>query len=255
MASYNGRQWLKDGASVPNAIQALEYASQGDAVVITGDVIDFMSHGAVELTRKYIWDPYPNTLITFGNHDFERRCQDTPLTPDPTSYQSRYDFLQSNWNHNVYYASKIIKDKVMLIQLENGTTKFWNSQIQPLTNDLALAREKGYTVLIFYHIPLCTNNPEEKNLYPVRRNDTYTHNFCDNGVGYPGTTDSATVAVYDIITNNADIIDGTFCGHFHSDYKTEIIAKNADGTDAVIPQYVLTGNPYDGGHVLKITVK
>jgi len=50
-------------------------------------------------------------------------------------------------------------------------------------------------------------------------------------------------------------IMATFAGHYHSDYKTEICAKTADGEDAIIPQYVLTGNPYDGGHVLKITVK
>ena len=255
LASYAGRQWLKDGASVPNAVAALEYASQGDATVITGDVIDFMSRGAVELTNKYIWDPYPNTLITFGNHDFERRCQDTPPTPDPTTYKSRYDYLQENWNHDVYYTSRVIKDKVMLIQLENGTTKFWDSQIEPLRRDIALARQNGYTVLIFYHIPLSTKNSEETNLLPIRRNDTFAYNFCDNGVGNARTTDNATLSVYDIITNNADIIKGTFCGHLHSDYKTEIIAKNSDGTDAVIPQWILTGNPYDGGHVLKITVK
>ncbi len=255
LASYNGRQWLKDGESVSNAVKALEYASQGDAIVITGDVIDFMSHGAVELAQKYIWDPYPKAFVALDNHDMERRCQDNPPTPDPTSYKSRYDFLQENWNHNVYYSSRVIKDKVMIIQLDNGTTKFWDSQIEPLTNDLAEARENGYTVLLFYHIPLCTNNPAEKDLYPIRKNDTFNYNFCDTGVGSSDTTHSATLSVYDIITNNADIIKGTFCGHFHSDYKTEIIAKNADGTSNVIPQWVLTGNPYDSGHVLKITVK
>lgn len=30
---------------------------------------------------------------------------------------------------------------------------------------------------------------------------------------------------------------------------------NSKSYPAVIPQYILTGNPYDGGHVLKITVK
>lgn len=254
MASYNGRQWLKNAASLPNAIRSLEYASQGDAIVVTGDVIDYMSWGAIELTQKYIWDPYPNALVTLGNHDFTRRCQDTPATPDPTSLQSRYDILQENWNHNVYYTSKVLDDRLMLIQLDNGSNCFWDNQIEPLTADLELAREKGYTVLLFYHIPLCTKNPAETNLYPIRRNDTYTWDFSTNEVGKPGST-GATATVYDIITNNADIIKATFCGHFHSDYYTEIIAKNADGTSAVIPQYILTGTPYDGGHALKITVK
>ena len=33
---------------------------------------------------------------------------------------------------------------------------------------------------------------------------------------------------------------------------TEIKAKNANGTEAVIPQYVLTAMPYEKGHVLHI---
>ncbi len=255
LATYNGRKWLANGSSVPNAVRALEYASQGDAIVIRGDVLDYMSRGAIELTHKYIWDPYPNALIAFGNHEMTRRCQDNPVTPDPTSLESRYDFLQENWEHDVYYTSKVVKDKVMLIQLDNGSNKFWDSQIEPLANDLALAREKGYTVLLFYHIPLCTKNPKEAPLYPIRRNDTYEWDFSVNEIGNPSTTDAATLEVYDIITNNADVIKATFCGHFHSDYTTEIIAKTADGTDTVIPQYILTGNPYDGGHALKITVK
>ena len=255
MATYNGRKWLANGSSVPNAIRSLEYASQGDAIVITGDVLDYMSRGAIELTHKYIWDPYPNALIAFGNHEMTRRCQDNPVTPDPTSLESRYEFLQENWEHDVYYTSKVVKDKVMLIQLDNGSSRFWDSQIEPLKADLALAREKGYTVLLFYHIPLCTKNPNEAPLYPIRRNDTYEWDFSVNEIGNPSTTDAATLEVYDIITNSADVIKATFCGHFHSDYTTEIIAKTADGTDTVIPQYILTGNPYDGGHALKITVK
>lgn len=254
LASYNGRQWLKDGSSVPNAVKTLEYASQGDAIVITGDVLDYLSLGAIELMHKYIWDPYPNAIITLGNHEFSRRCQDNPSTPDPTTPESRYQILQDNWKHDIYYYSEVVKDKVMIIQLDNGDIRFWDCQIEPLQRDLALAREKGYTVLLFYHIPLCTYNPAETDVYPIRRNDQFNHNFCDNNVGKPGS-DQATLTVYDIITNNADIIKGGFCGHAHSDYYTEIIAKNADGTSAVIPQWVLTAAAYDGGHALKITVK
>ena len=58
-----------------------------------------------------------------------------------------------------------------------------------------------------------------------------------------------------MIANNADVIKGIFAGHYHSDYMTKIAAKTPSGEDTFIPQYVLTGNPYDGGHVLKITVK
>lgn len=69
------------------------------------------------------------------------------------------------------------------------------------------------------------------------------------------TTDSTPKQVYDIITNNADVIKGIFCGHVHNDHYVEVKAKTSDGQDAVIPQYVLTAAFYDKGHVLKITVK
>ncbi len=255
MATYAGRLHLKDGAGVPNAVKTLEYASQGDAIVITGDVLDYLSWGAIELMQKYIWDPYPNAMVTIGNHEITRRCQDNPPTPDPTSLESRYEIVQDNWNHNVYYTSKILDDRVMLIQLDNGSMKFWESQIEPFQKDLDLAREKGYTVLLFYHVPICTYNPNETDLYPIRRNDTQNWNFYDNAeIGYPGTT-GATKTVYDMIVNNADVIKATFAGHYHSDYKTEIYAKTPNGQDAIIPQYILTGAFYDGGHALKITVK
>ncbi len=35
----------------------------------------------------------------------------------------------------------------------------------------------------------------------------------------------------------------------------QVLAKNADGTDAVIPQYILLGVPYGMGHALKIIVE
>ncbi len=258
MATYAGRKWLANGKSVPNAVSSLDFASFADQIVVTGDILDYMSWGCIELTERYLFDPYPTAMATLGNHEATRRCQDTPKTPDPTTLESRMDILQENWIHDVYYYSKVIDNRVMLIQLDNGAaSKFWDSQIEPLGKDLETARENGYTVLLFYHIPLCTNNPAESDLAPIRRNDTYNYNFMEKGIGN-ATTEGTSKIVYDLITDNADIIKGAFCGHMHSDYYTEIVSptvKNEDGTPAVIPQYVLTGNPYDKGHALVITVK
>jgi hypothetical protein len=143
----------------------------------------------------------------------------------------------------------------MLIQMDNGSMRFWDNQVEPFKADIELAREKGYTILLFYHVPICTNNPNETDVYPIRRNDTFNWNFSTNAeIGYAGTT-GATAEICDLIANNADVIKGIFAGHYHSDYKTEIYAKTPDGEHAIIPQYVLTGNPYDGGHAMKITVK
>ena len=255
LATYAGRKWLANAASVPNAIRTLEYASTADQIVVTGDVLDYMSWGAIELMWEHIFKPYPEAIVTLGNHEATRRCQDKPATPDPTTLESRMEILQENWAHDIYYYSKILDERVMVIQMDDGAAgSFWESQIEPLKKDLELAREKGYTVLLFFHIPLCTGNPDDTAVYAIRGNDGNVYDFYNNYIGNAGTT-GASKQVYDIIVNSADVIKGIFTGHKHGDYYTEILAKTKDGEDAIIPQYVLTGNPYDRGHALRITVK
>ena len=41
----------------------------------------------------------------------------------------------------------------------------------------------------------------------------------------------------------------------HANYYTEIKAFAPDGSDCVIPQWILTGLPYNKGHVMKIKIK
>ena len=253
MSTYKNRKWMKDGAAIRNGIKCLQYAAGFDQTVITGDVTDYLSYGSLDLVKKYIWEPYPTIMAAIGNHDVSRVCSGD--VEDTTTLESRLEILQAHWNNNISYSSKVINDRVMLIQLDNGSAfGFREQQITSLKSDLALAREKGYAVLLFYHAPLCTKNPEEKKCLPTKAYDSKQFNFYDDGVG-DETADNATIAVYDIIVNSADVIKGCFCGHLHSDYYTEIIARTPDGTKAVIPQYVISGTPYDNGHVLKITIR
>lgn len=252
LSTYDYRKWLANGESVPNAEKCLKMASAADQMVITGDVLDYLSLGAMELMQKHIWDKYPDALACLGNHESTRVCQGK--VEDKTTLESRLDILEDFWIHDMYYTSRIIKDKVMVIQLDNGTKdRFWESQIEPLKADLDLAREKGYVVLLFYHIPIATNNAEAGMVSPLRVNSNKEKDFTNYGAS--NKENDPTSQVYNLIVNNADVIKATFCGHLHSDYYTEIIAKNSDGTDAIIPQYILTGTPYDDGHVLWITVK
>ncbi len=227
----------------------LRYAADYDYTVATGDLIEGLHTDLTKFLKNSL-DQNPNTMLVLGNHEWN------PTKGTPEEMDERYALLQEYWPNDVVYSSAVVKNKVMLIQLDNSQSKFWDSQIPKLQADLKTAREKGYTVLLFYHVPLRTENPEEgqvKALLPNNPKVINTYNFCSSQLR--GTENDATGQVYDIITNNADVIKGAFCGHFHEDIYTEIVAKTADGTDAVIPQYINHAARYDNGHVLKITVK
>ena len=236
--------------SLNNAKRCLDWADTQapDQIVITGDCLDYLSQGSLNLMDEYVWDRYreedgsvQKVMAVVGNHEHYQQLQGT--VPDTLSLEERYKMLEDNWEHDVYYSSKVLKDKVMLIQMHDYNPNggyFWKGQAEKLSNDLAIARENGYTVLLFIHIPLQTLNQKYYNTSPltgygIEANvNYYRHN------NYPGPTEGADLEVYNIITNNADLIAGVFCGHDHADYYSEINAKTADGTDKPIPQYTLT---------------
>ena len=93
----------------------------------------------------------------------------------------------------------------------------------------------------------------DKNGFPI--------NLCD-GIKEDGSrrflgnrfSDTPTMELYNLIVNNADVIKGFFAGHWHSHMYHEIIAKNSDGTDAIIPQYIHTANAYQNGHAMRIFI-
>ncbi len=285
LATQAGRNWGRDGAFVPNAVNSLNYASFADQIVVTGDVLDYLSWGCMELTQKHIFDPYPTAMVALGNHEGTRSMQTKPSTPDSEPLAKRLLVLEDNWIHDIYYYSKVLEDRVMLIQMENGIkASFWDVQVEKLKADLELAREKGYTVLLFFHVPIATNDPAYTDVYPIRRNDTNNTNFYSgdscgkvaatvySNIGKGTTYTDANSNVYNLIVSNGDIVKGVFAGHYHSDYYVEILAKkpvvDEDGNfvydadtgyqlfeDTKIPQYILTATAYDQGHALKITVK
>lgn len=258
MWSSTDLTWPKLSRSIENLQRALAYGASADQTVITGDVLSYLSKGNIEHLHKYIWEPYPETVVCMGNHDPLRSWNAS--TDESATLSERLGILEAAWKHDMYYYSKVISDRVMVIALDNasdydgGGSAFLERQIEPFKKDLALAREKGYTVLLFYHVPLSTGDYHDYKISPLGTHgsafDCYTSSKAIIGKNSKG----ASKQVYDLIVNHADVIKGAFCGHKHGDYYTEILAKNADGTDAIIPQYILAANPYDKGHVIKITL-
>ena len=225
-------------------------------LVLTGDTLDYLSHGCIELTQKNLLEPWKDAILASpGNHEPLRQMQG--VVEDTTSLQSRQDLLQSIWPHDLHYASFVLKGKVMLIQLDNasmceeGGSAFLQEQVEPFKADLAKAREKGYVVLLFYHIPIATGNPEDYRSISPSNGDQA--NFYSSGIGR--YSKGASKEIYTLITDNADIIKGTFCGHVHNDYYTNIKGTGQNGTGHLIPQYIMTASAYQQGHIFRIIVE
>ena len=63
--------------------------------------------------------------------------------------------------------------------------------------------------------------------------------------------------LYSLIKENADIIKGVLCGHWHNEAYTEIVGsymENIIKIQKTIPQYVTDAVAYDNGHMMIITV-
>lgn len=251
------RHWNENAASVKALEKAMDYAENFDKTVITGDVLDFMSSGAMELMDKYVWNRDPNITVTLGNHEHVRQME-TDKT-DETSLESRLAVLEKFWRHDMYYTSEILGDKVMIINLDNSRERYWDFQVHKLAKDIGRAKREKLIILIFQHDAISTGKREDMHVKALIECDGDEGDFY-NTVGSTNKTDKATDAVYKLITENADVVKGLFCGHYHSGFYTEVKACYTDEKgvhDAVIPQYIEEGLVYNdyAGHVLEITVR
>ncbi|MBE5770300.1 MAG: hypothetical protein E7336_02880 [Clostridiales bacterium] len=259
MSTLENRKWLANAESVPTARRCLEFISDADLIVANGDTLDYLSHGAMEIMQREIWDRYPQAMASLASHDMTRKMQGKVI--DPTPREEREKILQDFWPHNIVYASRILKNKVCCAVLLNDLRLLRESIYEPLKKDIEWARENGGVVLIFGHEGFCTRNPKESCL---KKEDMLLagdfaptqepYDFCHGGVG-GYEADEATKKIYDLIVNSADVVRGVFAGHHHNHMYLEILGKTPDGQDRIIPQYVNTASAYDNGHVMRILVK
>jgi hypothetical protein len=250
---YDSRTWGRNGQFLGNAVKCLEWSKNADQIVITGDIYDYLTSEVITQVNKHIFSAYDNVMACLGNHE---------AIAWTGTFSERMDVLKDAWVNDVYYSSKVLGDKVMLIQMDNGTRSengvfgdFWDSQVPLLTADLATARAEGYTVLLFFHIPLATYNIKYRNAQAIMagKGAITAYNYATGGSC--STLIGADKEIYDLITTNGDIIKGCFNGHHHSDFYTEIVATDPSGNKANIPQYTIMSTAYTGGHALRITVK
>ncbi len=254
MSTLEHRRWLGNAESLPTARAAMEYAAMSDQTVVTGDILDYLSLGAQELTQKELFWRDPNMLACIGGHEASQQMQG--VVSETKTMKEKYDMLASFWCHDIFYESKLLGDRVIAVVLDNGSIwryHYTELQYNKLKSDIEYARQNDLIILIFEHEQICTSNPTEECADIIRVGDArVSKNFYKDFAGGEATTDEWTLKTYDLIRQSSDVIKGVFCGHMHNDVYTEIL-----GTDGGrIPQYVLTANPYDAtSHVLEITVE
>ncbi len=255
-ATRKVRKAYADESTVAAAKKVLALGDKFDAVAITGDNIDYLTWGSLDLIKEHIWDVLGDKVIMpLGGHD-TTRLMEVSGPADPTTLESRYEILQNAWKHDIQYSNKIIKDRVMLIQINNGQSKYYEQQAQKLKADIERARKENLTILIFQHEPIATGKVEDSKLYSIGGNST--NNYYKTGIGGSRyVADEASAEVYKLITENADVIKGIFCGHMHDDFYTEVKAsylKDGEKTDAVIPQIVLTHIVAGGNGAINVII-
>ncbi|MCQ2449087.1 MAG: dockerin type I repeat-containing protein [Clostridia bacterium] len=247
---------IKDEKPAGNVAECLAYADNFDQIIIGGDMIEEYPYLNI-LTTNFA--PYTDKLTAvLGSHEtFDYSHKYGAL-------EDRYAALSAVWPNNVYYASKVIDNKVMMIQMDNSQSHFWDSQIAQFSADLATARANGYTVLLFIHEPVSVGDTAQKKvaaLYtsPERQDLVAPYaagiDFNQYVGGKPASDTAADTAIHNLITNNGDLIKAVFTGHLHADFNTRIKAKTAGGADTWIPQYTSCAASNDNGHAIQITVK
>ena len=254
------RLWLAHQKSVPAAIAALEAADYCDAAVVLGDVLDYLSNGAKELTKRHIIKKYPDIMMALGGHDYLKQMQ-TKL-PEQLPLETRLDMIREFWPHDIHYYSRRIGESVLAVVIDNSQSKYLQGQAQKLKADMDAAREEGRAVLIFQHEPITPFDPTLGSVLANIANGGAgnSHNFSQSTIVLGvKPTDEATGEVLDLIRTGADVIKGVFTGHLHSQYFVNIKAcriENGKEIPTDIPQYIISGNPYfEAGIVARITVK
>lgn len=262
MSTYENRKWNANAESIPKLQRAFDFLDDMDQIVLCGDTLDYISHGNMELMQREIWDKHPEVLAVVGGHELHRKMQGK--VDDPMTDEEKLDIIAGFWKHDIYYAAKLIKNKVLAIAMLDHEARFCDEQLQKLKEDLSRARQNGYAVLIFVHEPFATHNPADREF---RAEDTmhlgdpsgYPRDFCGGAargsymIG-SDACDKTTREVYELITHSADVVKAVVAGHFHSDIHLDITAQTPDGTPSAIPQYISTALAYGSGHMMRIRI-
>lgn len=245
---------LPNSHNIANYVRCINYAANADRIMVTGDIMNYYSNANMDLMEKYVFNAKTNVnpnmtakiIALGGNHDATLPAVSVVDANKAIhrENQAKLEAMYKKYDQDLRYYSEVIDEKVMIIQMDNAVAydlagdTFTVDQKNKLEADIAKAHEKGYIILLFYHIPLDTNNT-------------------DGGDDFGGYNKFSAVdkAVYNLITNNADVIKGCFAGHTHAESNTNIAAKTSDGRRALIPQYVVGAMYSNDGEMVRVVIE
>ena len=256
------RTWGKGGAFVDRTRLGLQAANFSDQIILVGDIIDYLTKGAMQLTKKYIVDAYPDVMMTVAHHDMTKQMQ--TRRPNLLSNDERLAILQEIWPNDIHYAARDITDKITVVCLGNTLVKYTADHYEKLAADIKRARDEGRYLLLFQHEPISTGLEKDRECaacFNRNSNEIVTYNGYDDRMRIckPDDTDEVNWKIKALITENADVIKGLFVGHEHIQVYNEIPAsyeKDGARVEAVIPQHIVAcAAYYPEGYYMRIIVK
>ena len=240
---YRNRYHLMNGRTANATEKMMSVADAlSDQVVLTGDTLDALNYGTLDLMKRLMITKYPNALHASGNHEL---WQDTGVgqISDTMTMDEKRAVYQEYMPHDSAYSTLLLKNKVLLIQMDNavswdeGSYSYSEEQYQALAKDLAIARENNYTVIIAQHLPLQfgVKTGANKNNNQILAADA-PNNFSGNKVdmssndayimtdpdGSRGGREVAT-KTHRLITSYSDVVKGILCGHHHEAAVLDVI--------------------------------
>lgn len=256
------RLWGKGGAHVDRTRLSLQAADFSDQIILVGDIIDYLTKGAMMLTKKYIVDAYPDVLMTVAHHDMTKQMQTG--RPNLLSNDERLAILQEIWPNDIHFATRDLTDKITVVCLGHTLVKYTSDISDRLAAEIDRARAEGRYLLIFQHEPLSTGVEKDREAWACfdrNKKEPISFNCYDDKMRIckPDDTDEVNWKVYKLITTSADVIKGIFVGHEHIQTYTEIPATyESEGKTVrtVIPQHVVACTAYyPEGYYMRVIVK
>ncbi|MBQ2725130.1 MAG: metallophosphoesterase [Clostridia bacterium] len=177
--------------------EAMKYAEDFDCTVITGDVLDFMTHANCDTAKKLLAGR--DYMFCAGNHEF---CPKVGVPDSFTRKEQKIDEIQSCFRGNMVFESRIVGG-VNVIAIDNSYYTWTKEQLEMLKAEVS----RGLPCILFCHSPLtCAHldhNPPHKDLHASDEVVAITRKVTDYIIREP-------------------LIRAVFSGHYHNN-GTEVL--------------------------------